>query len=286
MPHISSPRSRRGLLAAGGALLAGVTVLATQAAGSVSAAPSHQSGHHGSEPKPTVVLVHGAFADASSWNGVIKRLKREGYPVIAPANPLRGLGSDADYLASALKTVKGPIVLAGHSYGGSVISEAAVGNPNVKALVYVAAFIPEKGESALELTNKFPGSTLPPTTSPSEYPLPGGGTGTELTIKQDKFRGQFAGDVPAQTAELMAVTQRPVAVTALEEKTTGTAWKDIPSYALVTTEDKNIPAAALRFMAGRAHARTVETRASHAVTVSRPETVSALITRAAKATSR
>lgn len=285
MSRISSARSRRSLLSAGGALLAGVTVLVTQAAGSVSATPSHEHRHHGSGPKPTVVLVHGAFADASSWNGVIKRLKREGYPVIAPANPLRGLGSDADYLAGVLKTVKGPIVLAGHSYGGSVISEAAEGNPNVKALVYVAAFIPEKGESVLELTNKFPGSTLPPTTSPSQYPLPGGGTGTELTIKQDKFRAQFAADVPAQTAELMSVTQRPVAVSALEEKATRAAWKAIPSYALVSTEDKNIPAAALRFMAERAHAGTVETRASHAVTVSRPQTVSDLITRAAKATS-
>ncbi|MFI1397503.1 alpha/beta fold hydrolase [Streptomyces sp. NPDC020681] len=236
------------------------------------------------EPKPTVVLVHGAFADASSWNGVIKNLKRQGYPVIAPANPLRGLGSDADYVAGVLKTVEGPIVLAGHSYGGSVISGAAAGNPNVKALVYVAAFIPDKGESALELSGRFPGSTLGGATVPAEYPLPGGGSGVELTIQQDKFHQQFAADVTRQTAELMAVTQRPVAVAALEEGATSTAWRTIPSYALITTGDKNIPAEALRFMAQRAGAKSVESDASHAVTVSRPEQVADLITTAARLT--
>ncbi|GAA3794530.1 alpha/beta fold hydrolase [Streptomyces chiangmaiensis] len=233
------------------------------------------------ENKSTVVLVHGAFADSSSWNGVIERLQHDGYPVVAPANPLRGLASDADYLSSFLKSVDGPIVLVGHSYGGAVISQAAAGNPEIKALVYIAAFIPEEGESALGLSNKFPGSTLGPTLNPVPFPLPGGGSGTDLYIKADKFHDQFAADVPTPVTDLMAATQRPVAASALEEKATQAAWKTIPSFSLIATDDYNIPPAAQRFMAERARAHTAEVKASHAVSVSQPGAVTRLIEQAA-----
>ncbi|MGW4715798.1 alpha/beta fold hydrolase [Nocardia sp. NPDC004260] len=230
---------------------------------------------------PTIVLVHGAFADSSSWNGVIERLRAQGHPVIAAANPLRGLDSDAAYVASVLDSVEGPSVLVGHSYGGSVITVAAAGRSDVEALVYIAAFIPDVGESALQLTDKFPGSTLGPTTRAASYPLPDGGTGTELYIRQAEFHQQFAADVPAATAELMAATQRPVALDALQQPATATAWRGIRSFALVTGEDKNIPVEAQRFMAERASAEIVEVSASHAVSVSAPDVVGGLIARAA-----
>ncbi|MFI6490536.1 alpha/beta fold hydrolase [Streptomyces sp. NPDC050564] len=263
--------------------VAGVAALTLTATTPANAAKAE---HRASGKKPTVVLVHGAFADASSWNGVIKRLQHDGYPVVAPANPLRGLASDADYLRSFLKSVQGPIVLLGHSYGGSVISQAAAGDPDVKALVYIAAFAPEKGESALELSDKFPGSTLGPTLNSVPFPLSGGGTGTDLYIKTDKFHDQFAADVPKSVTDLMAATQRPVAASALEEKATEAAWKTIPSWDLIATEDYNIPPAAQRFMADRAHAHTVEVKASHAVSVSQPAAVTRLIEQAAHATTR
>lgn len=230
---------------------------------------------------PTIVLVHGAFADSSSWNGVVANLRAQGYSVVAAANPLRGLDSDAAYIGSVLDGIEGPVVLAGHSYGGSVITVAAAGKTNVKALVYIAAFIPAVGESALELTDKFPGSTLGPTTSPAQYPLVDGTTGTELYIRQEVFPSQFADDVAADTAALMAATQRPVALAALQEAASASAWRTIPAFALLTTDDKNIPIEAQRFMAERASAHTVEVAASHAVSVSEPDAVSDLIALAA-----
>ncbi|MGW0034437.1 alpha/beta fold hydrolase [Streptomyces sp. NPDC003314] len=234
--------------------------------------------------KPTVVLVHGAFADASSWSGTIRRLQRAGYPVLAPANPLRGLATDTAYLRGALAAVDGPVILVGHSYGGAVISGAAVGDSRVKALVYIAAFTPDKGESAAELAAKFPGSTLGDTVTPLPYPLPDGGSGTELVIEQSKFHAQFASDVHPADAAVMAATQRPVAATALEEKAGQVAWKTIPSWALIATADKNIPPTAERWMARRAGSRITEVAASHAVTVSRPAVVADVILDAARAT--
>jgi pimeloyl-ACP methyl ester carboxylesterase len=261
-----------------------LTVGLATAVGALLVAPSPVQAEAATRSKPTIVLVHGAFADASSWNGVITELRRDGYPVLATANPLRGLTGDAAYLKSVLKNVKGPVVLVGHSYGGAVISKAAVGNSSVKALVYIAAFLPDRGESALALSNKYPGSTLGPNTQQWTYRLPGGGTGVELTIKQDKFRKQFAADVPAGQAATMAAAQRPVAVAALEEKATAAAWKTIPTWSLIATGDKNIPPAAQRWMARRAHASTVEVKASHAVSVSRPHKTAELIDKAARAT--
>ncbi|MFE7750350.1 alpha/beta fold hydrolase [Streptomyces sp. NPDC057428] len=272
-------RSSRKRIAVVGAM-AGVAALTLTAVSPASAT----SGHQPASAKPTVVLVHGAFADSSSWNGVIQRLRHDGYPVMAPANPLRGLTSDADYLKSFLKSIHGPVVLAGHSYGGAVISEAAAGNPNVKALAYIAAFAPEQGETALGLSGKFPGSTLGEALNPVSFPAAGGGAGTDLYIKADKFHHQFAADVPTRVSDLMAATQRPVAASALEEGATGAAWKTIPSWNLVTTQDLNIPPAAQRFMAERAHSHTTEIKASHAVTVSRPDAVTRVIEQAARAT--
>jgi pimeloyl-ACP methyl ester carboxylesterase len=230
---------------------------------------------------PTVVLVHGAFAESASWNGVVTDLKRRGYPVIAVANPLRGLREDAAYLRSVLDSLTGPIVIGGHSYGGSVLSEAADGVPNVVALVYIAGFNLEVGESTGELAAKFPGGELGPALNPVPFPA-----GTDLYIQQDEFRRVFAGDVAPEVAELMAATQRPIAASALEDKATKAAWKTIPSWTMVTLQDLNIPAEAMRYMAKRAGSTTVEIDASHAVTVSRPAAVAELIDAAARATTR
>ncbi len=234
--------------------------------------------------RPTVVLVHGAFADSSSWNGVIDELTRDGYPVIAAANPLRGLHSDAEYVGSVLDSVSGPVVLAGHSYGGSVMSEAAVDHPNVKALVYIASFILEPGESTSQLAAKFPGAELGPALDPVAFPLANGSSGNDLYIKQDEFRRVFAADVAPEITELMAATQRPITEAALNEPATAAAWKNIPSWNMVTTEDLAIPAESMRFMGERAESQTVEIEASHAVTVSRPEAVADLIGEAARST--
>ncbi|WP_203612757.1 alpha/beta hydrolase [Amycolatopsis sp. SID8362] len=263
------------------AVTAGLAVGAVVLSGTASAKGA-QADATARTPKPTIVLEHGAFADGSSWNGVISDLREQGYPVVAAANPLRGPASDAASLRTVLDHIKGPKVVVGHSYGGNVISEAAAGDPEVKALVYVAAFLPAPGESALELTNKYPGSTLPGALDPVSYRQGDGTTATDLYIRQDKFRHQFAADVPADQAADMAAAQRPVAQAALEEKATTAAWKTIPSWAIVTTEDLNIPAAAQRFMAQRAHARTTEVAASHSVAVSRPDLVARVIEQAAR----
>ncbi|AYN44047.1 alpha/beta hydrolase [Streptomyces dangxiongensis] len=266
-------------------LLAGAATLgaAGVAHPAPAAAPARRPGRpHGRPDTPTVVLIHGAFADASSWSGVVERLQRHGHRVLAPALPLRGLASDAAYIRSVLDSVTGPIVLVGHSYGGAVISQAAVDAPQVRALVYIAAFVPEVGESALQLTGKFPGSTLGQATVTQYYPLAGGGQGEELVIEKDLFRKQFAAGVPVRTAQVMAAGQRPITLAALKEPATAAAWKKIPSWYLVATEDRNIPPAAERWMAERARAHTVSVRAPHAVSVSDPGPVTDLILRASR----
>jgi len=232
--------------------------------------------------KPTVVLVHGAFADSASWNGVIAVLERDGYKVIAAPNNLRGVRADADVVADVVKSVTGPVVLVGHSYGGSVISEAAEGAGNVKALVYVSAFAPEAGESAIGLTGKFPGSTLGPTLAP---PVKLSSGGNDLYIQQDRFPAQFAADVPLASARLMAAGQRPIAEAALGEPETAPAWKHTPSWFIYGDADRNIPPAAMAFMAQRAQSRqtVVVKGASHVVMVSHAMEVAGLIEKAAKA---
>ena len=232
--------------------------------------------------KPTVILVHGAFADSASWNGVVAKLRSSGYTVIGAANPLRSVKSDAAFLTSIVKSVGGPVVLVGHSYGGAVISAAANGQPNVKSLVYVAAFAPEQGETVIGLSGRFPGSTLGGALA---KPVALEGKGKDLYIQQEKFHQQFAADLPAAQAQLMAVAQRPVTEAALNEAAGAPAWKKLPSYFLYGTSDKNIPPAALGFMAERAKSRkTVKIDgASHSVLASHPDAVAKLIDEAASA---
>ncbi len=234
------------------------------------------------EARPTIVLVHGAFADASSWNGVIAILEKDGYPVVAAANPLRGVKTDAQSVSDIVGGLQSPVVLVGHSYGGNVITDAANGHANVKALVYVSAFAPDTGETATGLSGKFPGSTLAPTLAP---PVKLAGGGTDLYIQQDKFHDQFAADVPEAQAALMAATQRPVTEYALNEPTSKPAWKSIPSWHIYGSADRNIPPQAMAFMARRADARKVEVieGASHVVMVSNPVPVARIIESAAAA---
>ncbi|NMO50090.1 alpha/beta hydrolase [Actinoplanes sp. TBRC 11911] len=247
------------------------------------ALPGLAQAHDGGQ-KPTVVLVHGAFADSSGWDAVTKKLLDDGYPVVADPNPLRGVASDAAALRSLLTTISGPVVLVGHSYGGSVISAAATGDTNVKALVYVAAFLPETGESASGLSAKFPGSTLG--AALKQVPQPGGRT--DLYIDPTLFRQQFAADVPAGQARLYSIDQRPIDAAALDEKSAGPqAWHTIKSYDLISGADKNIPPAAQEFMAKRAHSVTqVVNGASHMVFVSHSATTAAFIERAARDTAK
>jgi pimeloyl-ACP methyl ester carboxylesterase len=229
--------------------------------------------------KPTVVFVHGGWADSSGWNAEIAPLQGRGYPVIAVANPLRGLSSDADYVRSVLQTIPGPIVLVGHSYGGAVITNAAVGAPNVKALVYIAAFAPDSGESLQQLVTMNPGTYITPDALDTRpYPLPGGGTGTDLYIKAKNFRDAFAGDLPRKTTDLMQATQRPFSVAAFTEPSGTPAWNAIPSWYLVATNDHAIPPKTQQFMAKRAGSTISYVAASHVPMQSQPTaTLSAMM---------
>jgi len=252
-----------------------ILALATALAASVSMTVQPSA----AQPKPTVVLVHGAFAESSSWDGVIAELERDGYTAVAAANPLRGVASDASAVAAFVRSISGPVVLVGHSYGGPVVTEAANDSPNVKALVYVAAFAPDRGESSLSLSAKFPGSTLGDAIVPVERP-----DGVrDLFIERDKFHAQFAADVPATQAALMAATQRPVTEAALAEPSGEPAWRKLPSYSIYGSQDRNIPPAVMRFMAERAHSMktVVIDGASHALMVSHPHEVASLIEAAA-----
>jgi pimeloyl-ACP methyl ester carboxylesterase len=236
------------------------------------------------QPTPTIVLVHGAFADSSSWNPVVAHLQADGNDVVSVANPLRSLAGDAAYLRDVIDTLDSPVVLVGHSYAGMLITEAASDNTAVRALVYVSAFAPEHGQSAFELSGSHPGSTLGDALA--VRPLAGGGN--EFTIRQGLFPEQFAADVPATDTVLMAVAQRPVTEAALTDAlpTSTPAWKQVPSWHIFGELDRNIPAAVLRDGAARAGARsTVEVPgAAHALSLSHPSMVAEIILDAARAT--
>jgi pimeloyl-ACP methyl ester carboxylesterase len=234
---------------------------------------------------PTVLLVHGGFADGSMWAGVIGELQASGIAAIALANPLRGLASDAAYVAGAVAEIDGPVLLTGHSYGGAVITAAGSAG-NVTGLVYVAAFTLDEGESVLDITGRFPGSQLMPVLRPAAFPADGGDPGVELYIDREAFPQVFAGDLPYPAAVVAAATQRPVAAAAFEEKTRTAAWKTTPSWYLAATADLVIPLAAQQFMARRAGAHTAEIRASHAITLTQPAAVAGQIAAAARARDR
>jgi pimeloyl-ACP methyl ester carboxylesterase len=278
-------RLKRTLLSALSAIIGVLLLAGTWASASPAAsAAAAVTARHDSGPKPTIVLVHGAFADASGWAGVITRLEERGYTVLAPANPLRGVPADSAYIASVLATISGPIVLVGHSYGGEVITNAATGNPNVKALVYIAAFAPDAGETSGGILAKFPGSMLtPPNLILRPFPQPDGTTGTDAYINPAVFQQAFCADCADATAAVMAATQRPGALATLSEPSGVPAWKTIPSWYLVASQDHAIPPAAERFMAARMHARTVQIDSSHAAMVSHPGAVTDLILSAAQA---
>lgn len=233
-------------------------------------------------PKATIVLVHGAFAGSSSWNDVIAKLTADGYPVIAVANPLRSLKTDADYAAGVAASVKGPVVLVGHSYGGEVVSMAAERADNVKALVFVAGLSPEPGESAVSLGERFPTGTLGQTLAP---PVPLADGSKDLYIDQAKYPAQFAADVASASARQMAVTQRPITQAALAEPAGPGAWKRLPSWFIWGSEDRNIPRALHAFMAQRASAKAAQEvkGASHVVMISHAREVTAMIEKAAEA---
>ncbi|MFF0223402.1 alpha/beta fold hydrolase [Streptomyces sp. NPDC004629] len=237
------------------------------------------------KPAPTVVLVHGAFADAGSWSGVIAELQDHGVAVVAPPNPLRGLASDAAYIASVASQIDGPVVLVGHSYGGALITVAGT-TENVVGLVYVAAYALEEGESLGELQGRFPLSPLVSNLKEATYPVEGAEPAVEVTIKAEAFPAVFAADVPADVTKVLAVAQRPLAVGAFEETAPVAAWKTKPAWALVAGADEAINPEVERFGAQRAGATTVEIDgASHAVAVSQPKAVAQLILDAVRATS-
>lgn len=236
--------------------------------------------------KPTIVLEHGAWADGSSWSGVVTRLQQDGYTVDVPPNPLRGPGSgpdsDSAYLASYLASVPGPIVLVGHSYGGFVTTNAAAGDKNVRALVYVDAYLPAQGDTVNSLTAQFPGSQITPAAL-NFVPSPGGVT--DVYVKPSQFGGILANDLPASQAAELAATQRPIASAALTEPSGPPAWASIPSWDVIGTADHAIPPAAQEFMAARAHATVTKINASHLSLVSHPGAVASVIEEAARHTS-
>jgi pimeloyl-ACP methyl ester carboxylesterase len=267
---LAAPLVAAAVLAGGGAALAS-TASPARAAG-----PAHPASS--AAAKPTVVLVHGAFADSSSWSSEIQFLQAKGYPVVAVANPLRGVASDSAYLLSVLKTISGPIVLVGHSYAGFLISAAAASDTQVKALVYVAAYIPDKGESPADLTYKFPGSLLQGSNLVTRAE-PGG---TDIYVNPADFGAVYAGGLSKSQTAVAAVTQRPITAAALAEPTTVNPPASVPKWEIVALEDHAIPTQAEEFMASRAHAHVVTTHSGHDVPAARPGVVDSVILQAAQ----
>ena len=275
----TAPRRRRTLLLT--SVLAAVAVVLPVGAGR----PASADPARGHDPRPTIVLVHGDWADSSSWSRVIERLQHRRFSVVAPPNPLRGPASDAADLAAFLQTVPGPIVLVGHSYGGFVISNAATGNTNVKALVYIDAFIPDTGQRLVDLTA---GSCLDPATAFNAVPL---GTGvvdlylrTEANPPYTGFARCFANGVDRSTSAVLAAVQRPAALNQLAEPSGPPAWATIPSWSLIGTVDRVITPDQQRAMSSRAGAHIATVDAGHLALVSRPDAVTKIILAAVNAT--
>jgi len=281
LTHIAQPGRLRLVIAAVIAAIAGLLISLSQ----VASARTAEAAAAGDGPKPSIVLVHGAWADTSSWDGVIKRLQADGYTVYAPSNRLRGLPYDSAYLADFLHSISGPIVLVGHSYGGAVITNAATGDPQVKALVYVDAFAPAQGQTLAQLLASSPGSCAVPA-SLTVVPFPGAPSGVgDAYIKQSVFPSCMANGLPPAKAHVLAVTQLPIATIALTQKSGVPAWKTIPSWAVVGTTDHAIPLALQLAMAYRAHADITRVHAPHLSMISNPGTVTNVILQAVRATS-
>jgi pimeloyl-ACP methyl ester carboxylesterase len=286
VPRLTGPR----LAAAGASLAIAGTLLGAGLAGSATAATTTTATRHApassaaAAAKPTIVLVHGAWADSSSWNGVIERLQALGYTVDAPPNPLSGVSTDSAYLSDFLSTISGPIILVGHSYGGFVITNAATGNPQVKALVYDDAFIPAAGDTPESLSSAMPGSCLTPSAL-NFVPYPGAPSGdAEVYVNQSVFPECFANGLPgSEGAALAAEQQPPVASILSDTLTTTPAWQTIPSWDVIGTADHVIPPAEQVAMAQRAGAHVTEINAPHLSMISNPATVTSVIVDAARA---
>jgi len=271
-------------------VLTAVLAVAGLLAATTQAASARTGGHHvfrwGGETKPTIVLEHGAWADASSWSKVIRQLQEDGFTVDAPPNPLRGVSYDTNYLTDFLSTIPGPIVLVGHSYGGFVITNAATGNSSVKALVYVDAFIPADGDTLASLLGSLPGSCLGGNAfNFVPYPDPPVTGDVDTYIKPSVVPGCFASGLPPSQAAVIAATQRPLAASTLQEPSGTPAWKTIPSWAVVGTADQVIPPALLTSMAQHAGAHITDVNAGHLSMISDPEAVAQVIEQAAHAAS-
>jgi pimeloyl-ACP methyl ester carboxylesterase len=283
--HLQGSLYRRGGIIAGLIAAAGLVVAGSVAA---SASPS-TSVHPQAGPKPTIVLEHGAWATSDSWDGVVRLLQHAGYTVDVPPNPLQGLKHDSAFLADYLHSIKGPIVLVGHSYGGAVITNAATGDKQVKALVYVDAFIPAKGQTLGQLVTAKPGSCVaaPPATIFNFATYPGAPAGVvDAYLKQSVFPSCIANGLPRQEQQVLAATQEPLSTIALTQKSGAPAWKTIPSWAIVGMADHTIPPAELIIMAQAAHSKiTMIPHAPHVSMISNPGIVAKVILRAALATS-
>jgi pimeloyl-ACP methyl ester carboxylesterase len=278
-----------GLINATAAVAAVSAAVLPQSASAHTATPATHTAAQtaaGTGPKPTIVLVHGAWADASSWTPVIERLEKAGYPVDAPPNSLQGLTYDSEYIASYLKQIKGPVILAGHSYGGAVITDAAAGDTNVKALVYIAGWAPANGETLESLIGSKLGKEIPalPITA-TTYPEQGGSTGTDLTINPADYPSVFLdNELPAYEEDALAAEQRPLSRNALTEASSTPAWQTIPAWYMVANQDRAIAPNLERFMAARTHAHTIDVNGPHLIMLTNPGAVTSLIEQAATAT--
>jgi pimeloyl-ACP methyl ester carboxylesterase len=279
--QIARPARLRLIIAAVTVAVAGLVIPLSQIASARTAGAAAAAGG----AKPSIVLVHGAWADSGSWAGVTRRLQADGYTVYALPNPLQGLPYDSAYLADFLHSISGPIVLAGHSYGGAVITNAATGDPQVKALVYVDAFVPAQGQTLAQLLASHPGSCAVPANL-NVVPYPGAPRGAgDAYIKQSVFPSCMADGLPAAQAHVLAVTQRPIATIALTQKSGVPAWKTIPSWAVAGTADHAIPLPLQLAMASTAHAHITRVDAPHLSMISDPGTVTNVILQAVRATS-
>ena len=280
---MSTDVSRRKVLAAGAAL-AGSAALIAGSEGTAAAAAPTGTGEGKAKVKPTIVLVHGGYADSSCWNATIGELQCKGYTTVCGSNPLRGIPTDAPYIGSLLDSISGPVVLVAHSMGGTVITNAAAGKSNVKALVYIAAFVPDVGETQGELITKFPGSEVEPVSVPVPYTKADGTTGTDLYLSKDG-KASFAAELPTSDFRVLQARQRPFDADSFVYPTTAAAWRTIPSWGLVAGRDKAIPPACERWMYHRANARKVVEvpNSSHVVMISHPKAVADLIVDAAEA---